>query len=251
MPKFWNFIRNKATEQEPENIELRIEGDIVDDNDAWIYEWFGEPAASPNAFKNELSEFKGSDLTVWIDSYGGSVFAGASIYNALKEHTGKVTVKVDGKAMSAASVIAMAGDEILMSPTALLMIHNPMTGSYGDMHEMRKVADVLDEVKESIINAYIAKTGRSREDVSEMMNNETWMSANVAVKEGFADGVLYQDVPIEVSNIQDFSFNRLKVANNTGESIKQMVAKFKSDENEAAIKIKNEKEKILIELDLI
>ena len=169
---FWKFIKNKATETEPENIELRIEGDIVDDGDAWIYEWFGEPAASPNAFKEELSEFKGSDLTVWIDSYGGSVFAGASIYNALKEHTGKVTVKVDGKAMSAASVIAMAGDEILMSPTALMMIHNPLTGAYGDMHHLREVADVLDEVKESIVNAYVLKTGRTRNDISNMMDRK-------------------------------------------------------------------------------
>src|SRR5690625_1625923 len=105
--KFWKFI-NKA---EDEPVELHIKGDIVDNDDVWIYEWFGEDATAPNAFKEELSEFKGRDITVWIDSYGGSVFAGASIYNALKEHNGKITVKIDGKAMSAASVIAMAGDE--------------------------------------------------------------------------------------------------------------------------------------------
>ena len=118
--KFWKFIKNKATETTQAFVELRIEGDIVDDEDIWIYEWFGESATAPNAFKEELSEFKGQDLIVWIDSYGGSVFAGASIYNALKEHDGKITVKIDGKAMSAASVIAMAGDEILMSPVALM-----------------------------------------------------------------------------------------------------------------------------------
>lgn len=246
--KFWKFIKNKATETASPNVELRIEGDIVDDNDIWLYEWFGESATAPNAFKNELSEFKGQDLTVWIDSYGGSVFAGASIHNALKEHDGKITIKVDTKAMSAASVIAMAGDEILMSPTALMMIHNPLTGVYGDMHQMREVADVLDQVKESIINAYIGKTGRSRTDISEMMDNETWMSANVAVKEGFANGVLYQNEPIAVENMKEFSFNRLQIANDTGNSIKQMVDKFKSvqknDDNVA-------KQKLLLELELI
>src|SRR5690625_2273628 len=109
--RFWKFIKNNIKPEKEERIELHIEGDIVEDDDVWIYGWFGEDATARNAFKEELSEFKGKDLTVWIDSYGGSVFAGASIYNALKEHAVKITVKVDGKAMSAASVIAMAGDE--------------------------------------------------------------------------------------------------------------------------------------------
>lgn len=250
MPKFWNFIKNKETETEPEKIELRIEGDIVDDGDVWMYEWFGEPAASPNAFKNELINFKGKPLTVWIDSYGGSVFAGASIYNALKEHDGKVTVKVD-KAMSAASVIAMAGDEILMSPTALMMIHNPMTGASGDMHVMRKVADVLDSVKESIINAYVVKTGRSQEDISNMMDQESWMSANVAVKEGFADGLLYENEAIQVENMQEFSFNRLQIANSTTESIKKVVENYKKVDDDIKAEQEKEKQNVLMELELI
>src|SRR5690625_4346444 len=198
--KFWKFI-NKA-ENEP--VELYIEGDIVDNEDVWIYEWFGEEATAPNAFKEELSEFTGRDITVWLDSYGGSVFAVASIYNALKEHNGKVTVKIDGKAMSAASVIAMAGDEILVSPVAIMMIYNPLTGIYGDMHDLRKVADVLDEVKESIINAYVTKTNLSREEISELMNDETYMSSATAVKHGFADKTLYQEESLAVAN--DFNF---------------------------------------------
>ena len=229
--KFWKFIENKSPEHE--SIELRIEGDIIDDNDVWMYEWFGEKATAPNAFREELRAYNGKDLTVWIDSYGGSVFAGASIYNALKEHKGKVTVKVDGKAMSAASVIAMAGDEILMSPVAVMMIHNPLTGVYGNMHDLRKVADILDQIKASIINAYVTKTGRSSDEVSAMMDDETWMSANVAVKEGFATGVLYQDEPFNVNNMKEFSFNRLEVLNSANNSIKQAVYLFaKNDENE-------------------
>lgn len=248
--KFWRFIKNQATESQTESVELRIEGDIVDDGDVWIYEWFGEPATAPNAFRNELNEFKGQDLTVWISSYGGSVFAGASIYNALKEHKGKVTVKIDDKAMSAASVIAMAGDEILMSPTAVLMIHNPMTGGYGDMHDLRKVADVLDTVKESIMNAYVAKTGLSLEEISNMMDAETWLSANAAVGKGFADKVLYQD-EAEQPSIQNFNFNRLSIVNSTNKSINQAIKLFDKKEIVDEPVNETEKQKLLMELDLI
>ncbi|MNO29185.1 ATP-dependent Clp protease proteolytic subunit 1 [compost metagenome] len=230
--KFWRFIENKATETEAASIELRIEGDIVDDSDVWIYEWFGEPAAAPNLFRDELSNYKGKDITVWIDSYGGSVFAGASIYNALKEHKGKITVKVDGKAMSAASVIAMAGDEILMSPVAVMMIHNPLTGVVGNMHDLRKVADRLDEVKESIINAYVLKTGKSREEVSALMDEEFYMSANTALKNKFIDGVMYQDQPLNVENLSGISLNRLSVVSNARQSVEHAINLFKPDETE-------------------
>lgn len=224
--KFWNFIKNQATE---ETIELRIEGDIVSDDDSWLYEWLGEAHSSPNSFRTALNEFKGKDITVWIDSYGGDVFAAAGIYNALKEHNGKITVKIDGKAMSAASVIAMAGDEILMSPMAIMMIHNPLTSVYGDMRTMRKTAEVLDTVKDAILNAYTNKTKKDVSQISAMMDDETWMSANVAVKEGFADGVLYYEEPLEVTNIKDFNFNRLSVVNSVNKSIKDL---FKLEQRE-------------------
>ena len=236
--KFWNFY-NKGDE----GIELRIEGDIVDDNDVWMYEWFGESASAPNKFRNELDEYKNKDLTVWIDSYGGSVFAGASIYNALKAHGGKVTVKIDSKAMSAASVIAMAGDEIIMSPVALMMIHNPLTGIFGDMQDLRKTADILDEVKESIMNAYEAKTDLSRDEISEMMNIETYMSAKTALKHGFIDGIEDGET-LDVANMQEFSFDRLSVVNNTQESVKKAVEIMNQKDQET------EKEKLLMELDL-
>lgn len=240
---FWKFIVNQATETEPESVELRIEGDIVDDDEAWLYEWFGMPSTSPNAFKEELSQFKGKDITVWIDSYGGSVFAAAGIYNALKEHNGKITVKIDSKAMSAASVIAMAGDEVLMSPMAVMMIHNPLTAAYGNMHDLRKVADILDTIKESIVNAYALKTGRSRSKISQMMDDETWMSANVAVKEGFADGILYQEDKPQVADVAAFS--RLAIVNSANRSI-QDIMKIVSKQKQ-----QDEKERLLLELDLI
>jgi ATP-dependent Clp protease, protease subunit len=240
---FWKFIVNQATETEPESVELRIEGDIIDDDEAWLYEWFGMPSTSPNAFKEELSQFKGKDITVWIDSYGGSVFAAAGIYNALKEHNGKITVKIDSKAMSAASVIAMAGDEVLMSPMAVMMIHNPLTAAYGNMHDLRKVADILDTIKESIVNAYALKTGRSRNKISQMMDDETWMSANVAVKEGFADDILYQEDKPQVADVAAFS--RLAIVNSANRSM-QDIMKIVSKQKQ-----QDEKERLLLELDLI
>lgn len=246
--KFWNFIKNDASEESPENIELRISGDIVPDNDAWIYEWLEEESASPNAFRQELNNYKDKDITVWIDSYGGDVFAAAGIYNALKNHNGKITVKIDGKAMSAASVIAMAGDEIFMSPVGVMMIHNPLTGVKGDMRDLRKAADVLDTVKETIINAYVNKTGKSKSKISAMMDDETWMSANVAVKQGFADNILYQDESIE--NVADFAFNRFEIQNSANESIKKLINFEKAHNKKPQNKI-SEKEKLLMELDLI
>lgn len=247
---FWKFIKNQATDDMPESVELRIEGDIVDDGDLWVYEWFGEPATAPNAFKDQLKEFSGKDLTVWIDSYGGSVFAGASIYNALKEHKGKVIVKVDGKAMSAASVIAMAGDEVHMSPVAVMMIHNPFTSTYGDMHDFRKMADILDSVKESIVNAYVAKTGKSTLEIAAMMDDETWMSANVAVKNGFANSVLYQDEPFDVQNMKDLSFNRLEVMNSANKSIKDAIKLSNKVEQDVENK-DDEKQKLAMDIDTI
>lgn len=130
------------------------------------------------------------DITVWINSPGGDCVATAQIYNMLSTYAGKVTVKIDGIAASAASVIAMAGDTVLVSPVSMLMIHNPATIAWGDHSDMQKAMDMLDQVKESIINAYVVKTGLSRARLSHLMDAETWMDANKAVELGFADEVM-------------------------------------------------------------
>lgn len=206
---FWSF-RNA---DDGEDVELRIEGEIVSDDDAWIYEWFGIPAATPNAFRTALAEHKSKNITVWIDSWGGDVFAAAGIYNAMKEHKGKITAKIDGKAVSAASVIAMAADEILMSPASILMIHNPWTGARGEAKDMRHTADILDEVKETIINAYQSKTKLSRNKISRLMDEETWMSARKAMAEGFADGMLYAQTTEQEPVENSYSFSRVAIQN--------------------------------------
>lgn len=180
--KFWNW--RKAKNQEPEVTEriLELNGTIAEES------WFDDDV-TPQLFKDELNAGSG-DITVWINSPGGDCVAAAQIYNMLSNYKGKVTVKIDGIAASAASVIAMAGDTVLVSPVSMLMIHNPATIAWGDHAEMQKAIDMLAEVKESIINAYVLKTGLSRPKLSHLMDAETWMDANKAVELGFADEIM-------------------------------------------------------------
>ena len=152
---------------------------------------------TPQLFRDELNAGSG-DITVWINSPGGDCIAAAQIYNMLMEYKGNVTVKIDGIAASAASVIAMAGTKVCVSPVSMMMIHNPMTVAMGNTSEMQKAIEMLDEVKESIINAYEIKTGMSRTKISHLMDAETWMDANSAVEMGFADEILQRSVTDEI-----------------------------------------------------
>ena len=180
MKKFWNWIRDETGER-----QLRLEGPI-DAEDMW-----GD-GVTPKAFRDELNAEEG-DITVWINSPGGSVWAAAEIYTMIRDYAGKVTVKIDAIAASAASVVAMAGDRVLMSPVAMLMIHDPITIAMGNAKDMEKAIATLNEVKESIINAYVEKSGISRRKISELMSNETWMNAKKAVELGFADEILFDE----------------------------------------------------------
>ena len=178
--KFWNFTRNEDGER-----ILRLEGPIDEDS-------FWGDEVTPSVFREELEAEEG-DVTVWVNSPGGNVFAAAEIYTMLRDYKGKVTVKIDAIAASAASVVAMAGDSVLMSPVAMLMIHDPMTIAMGNTKDMEKAIATLNEVKESIINAYVSKTGLSRNKVAKLMSDETWLNAKKAVELGFADGILFAD----------------------------------------------------------
>ena len=188
MNKFWNF-----TQSEDEERTLYLNGAISEET------WWGDEI-TPAAFKQELDSGSG-DITVWINSPGGDVFAAASIYNMLKEYPENVIVKVDAIAASAASVVAMAGDKIQISPVGHILIHNPSTIAIGDSAEMLKAKQLLDSIKESIINAYELKTGLSRTKLAHMMDAETDMPAQTAVALGFADEILYQS-NIETSGKQ-------------------------------------------------
>lgn len=168
---------------------------------------------TPQIFRDELNSGSG-DITVWINSPGGDCIAAAQIYNMLREYKGNVTVKIDGIAASAASVIAMAGTKVLVSPVSMLMIHNPSAGIYGNTAEMQKAIEMLDEVKESIVNAYEIKTGMSRTKISHLMDAETWMDANSAIEMGFADEIIQRDVSddIEVPQV-NMVYSQVAVTN--------------------------------------
>lgn len=254
---FWNFAKNEDNEGE---IELKIDGDIVMDDDFWSM-LFGNENVTPKGFMSELNQYKGKNINVWINSYGGDVYAASRIYTALKQHKGKVTVKVDGVAISAASVIAMAGDEILMSPTSIMMIHNPWGNFQGEAEDLRHGADVLDEVKQTIINAYQLKTNKSRAKISQMMDEETWMSAKKAVNEGFVDGMLYSDSkedPPEEEPSNSFMFSRFAIQNSinnrTKNFLEQYSMRFKQEnpdnKDEELIKTKLLKSKLALECEL-
>ena len=182
MKKFWNWTNQAPTETEPEQRILTLNGTIAEES------WFDDDI-TPQLFREELNAGSG-DITVWINSPGGDCVAAAQIYNMLMDYRGSVTVKIDGIAASAASVIAMAGTKVLVSPVSMLMIHNPATIASGDAAEMQKAIAMLDEVKESIINAYEIKTGMSRAKLSHLMDAETWMDAHTAVDLGFADEIM-------------------------------------------------------------
>jgi ATP-dependent Clp protease protease subunit len=179
--KFWKWT-NTADGSPSEERVLELYGTIASET------WFDDDI-TPQMFKDELLAGNGP-VVIWISSPGGDCTAASQIYSMLMDYKNDVTVKIDGIAASAASVIAMAGTKVLMAPTAMMMIHNPATAAFGDHVDMEKAIEMLDEVKESIINAYEIKTGLSHAQLSHMMDDTTWMNAKKAIELGFADGLL-------------------------------------------------------------
>ena len=201
--KFWVW-KNTAETEVDEGRVLELNGTIAEES------WFDDDI-TPAMFKEEL--FAGSGpITIWINSPGGDCIAASQIYSMLMDYKGDVTVKIDGIAASAASVIAMAGTKVLMAPTALMMIHNPATIAYGDHTDMAKAIEMLEEVKESIINAYEIKTSLSRSKLSHLMDAETWMNAKKAIELGFADGMLEDEKKAPAEAVA-YAFSSRAVAN--------------------------------------
>lgn len=217
MKKFWNWknrtVLNQETNLEQTERVLFLNGTIAEDS------WFDDDV-TPQLFKEELVSGNG-DITVWINSPGGDCVAAAQIYNMLREYEGNVTVKIDGIAASAASVIAMAGDKVLMSPVSMMMIHNPMTSAFGDSGEMQRAIDMLASVKDSIINAYELKTGLSRTKLAHLMDAETWMDAGKAVELGFADDIIKRNSGVEDMEIPQVTmlYSKASVVNSLMDKI--------------------------------
>ena len=207
MKKFWNWARDQDDAR-----TLYLDGIIAEDS------WFADDV-TPAAFKADLLAGAGP-ITIWINSPGGDCVAAAQIYNMLMEYPGDVTVKIDGIAASAASVIAMAGTRVCMSPVSTMMIHNPLTVAIGDSEEMRKAIQMLDEYKESIVNAYEIKTGLSRAKLSHLMDAETWMNANKALELGFCDEILFKDAVSTEAPENSFSFSRRAITNSLLDKVK-------------------------------
>ena len=182
MKRFWNWSG-------PQNQRvLTINGTIAEDS--WV-----DDEVTPQVFQDELSQGKGP-INLWLNSPGGDCVAASCIYTMLMNYPDDVNVKIDGIAASAASVIAMAGTKVSMAPTAMIMIHNPLTIVGGQKEDLDQAAQMLAETKESIINAYELKTNLPREKISAMMDDETWMNVNKAIELGFADDMLGQNKDI-------------------------------------------------------
>ncbi|HFI0902319.1 TPA: head maturation protease, ClpP-related [Streptococcus suis] len=179
---------------------VQIKGPIIPNNHKDFYDEWNMESTAP---KDIVLPDNGEDIEIHINSGGGSVFAGSEIFTALKSYSGKKVVKVVGLAASAASVIAMAGDVIEMSPTAQMMIHNVSSWASGDSEVMHHEASVLEGMNQSIANAYIAKTGKSMDELLAMMRKTTWFTAQSAIEAGFADKVMFQDdlVPEFVASV--------------------------------------------------
>ena len=198
MNKFWKYINRTFTDEAGESKQvsvLRIDGPI--DSEIW---WGDE--VTPDAFRAELEAHPG-DIDVYINSPGGDVIAASQIYTMLVEHKGNVTVKIEGLAASAASIIAMAGTTVLMAPIAYMMIHGASTITWGNRNDLLHEADVLAEIDKGIRDAYCLKTGLRESKVAQMMEDETWMSAKTCIALGFADGYIGMDNQDPETDIDD------------------------------------------------
>ena len=204
MKKFWKWTNLAENDPSAERV-LELYGTIAEES------WYDDDV-TPAMFRSELFSGNGP-VTIWLNSPGGDCLAASQIYTMLMDYKGTVTVKIDGVAASAASVIAMAGTKVYMAPTALMMIHNPATMAFGDHVDMAKAIDMLNEVKESIINAYEIKTGLSRAKLSHLMDAETWMNAKKAIELGFADDLLFKPEEDTTGAENSFTFSRRAVTN--------------------------------------
>lgn len=178
----------KNLRKEVAQMKIDIKGAIVPDSDGWIYDWFGESYCSPGKVHAALEEAAGEDVDIDISSGGGDVFAGSEIYAAIRAYPGKVSIHVVGLAASAASVIACAGDSDI-APTAQMMVHNVSTYAAGDYHEMDHTSDMLKQANRAIASAYMEKAGMSEKDALDLMDAESWLTAQDAVDYGLIDRI--------------------------------------------------------------
>ncbi|GIO09661.1 hypothetical protein J31TS6_56890 [Brevibacillus reuszeri] len=180
--------------------KIKLNGEIIGSDDAWIYDWLGIEYVTPAILDAQLEEAAGEDVEVYINSPGGSVWHGSEMYTSLKEYPGKTIAKITGIAASAASFFAMGADEVQIAPTGQMMIHNAATVTRGDKGDHASGYNLLKSTDEGITNAYVLKTGKSKEELLDLMNKTTWMNAQEAVKSGFADSIMFDEGKVLVTN---------------------------------------------------
>lgn len=168
---------------------IKINGTIVSNDDKWIYDWCEMDAFCPK----DLDLIDGQDVDIEINSPGGYIYPASEIYTALMQHKGNVNVTITGRAASAASVIAMAGTKVSMSPTAQIMIHNVSATGSGDYRDFEHYAEQLKKSNDTIANAYMLKTGKTREEILDFMNYETWFTPEEALELGFIDEIMTRE----------------------------------------------------------
>lgn len=216
--------------------EILIKGDIIPNDDKWIYDWLEWDSTSPNDVRDAINTNpKGEKLTVMINSGGGSVMAGQEIYSMLHGRD-DVEIVIQSLAGSAASVIAMANQNE-MSPVAMIMVHNvSMRGASGDYHDMRKNAEILQEMNRALAAAYVAKTGREEDEILKLMDRETWLTANQALEMGFVDKISESEQPVLTNDI-------------FGTRLTDDIRRRVLEEKAAADKLEAEKQELLGDLD--
>lgn len=208
-------------------IYIDVKGEVVPSGNEWLYSWYGIQATSPSQITRSLKNANGQPVTVKINSGGGDVFAGCEIYNELKNYSGEVTIEIHGLCASIASVIAMAG-KCKMSPLGEIMIHNVSTSTSGDYRDMEHSVEVLKKANKTIANAYILKTGMSEEDAYNLMDKETWLTADEALELGLIDEIMYSDEKVDKNLLNSLKNNAVSFCNSIGKLDNNMLSKFKN-----------------------
>lgn len=208
-------------------IYINVKGEVVPSGNEWLYDWYGIQATSPKAITRALSNANGQPITVKINSGGGDVFAGCEIYNELKSYSGEVTIEIHGLCASIASVIAMAG-KCKMSPLAEIMIHNVSTQTSGDYRDMEHTAEVLKKANKTIANAYMLKANMTEDEAKELMDDETWFTADEALEKGLIDEIMYSDGKVDNNLLNSLKNNAVTFCNSIGKLDNKVLEKFKN-----------------------
>lgn len=218
--------------------KVQMKGVVVPNDYKDVFDWMNQDSFSPLNIQNQLDDADGEDITLEINSPGGYVDAGSEIYTALKEYPGKVTANIVGQACSAASWIALAADHVAMSPTAQMMIHRASGSAQGNVDDVNSQANALNELDQSFVDLYAKRTGKTKDEIYDMMKSNTWMNAKTAKANGFIDEIMFEnEAPTVVNATGGLILNDQMIS-----KIKNLLHSESSDDTKPT-KNKNEKQK--------